>query len=160
MPTQKFRWKLEIYTAGAGLSQWARKSKKVQAKKNSWNQINQWPKINFWTRKKFKNAISCKKFFGSIWFYEFFCLDFLKFSGLICTLKSGYLIFKVRPKAKIGGTPLEKFQPLIHIFLWTKSLAKLSMIIYFLEKLEITNSKYFTSKPYYDRFLKSYSIQC
>ena len=32
-PTQKFRWKLEIYTAAAGLSQWARKFNKIQAQK-------------------------------------------------------------------------------------------------------------------------------
>ena len=74
-------------------SQWARKFKKVQAKKHSWNQINQfhekifltkihflpfqkWPKINFWTGKKFKtvrNAISRKNCF--IWFHEFFLLS-------------------------------------------------------------------------------------
>ena len=78
-------------------TQLARKFKKVQAKKNSSNQINHfheifcWPtyifchfkngrKINFWTRKKFKiakNVISRKK----IWFHEFFCLDFFKCSG-------------------------------------------------------------------------------
>ena len=81
--------------------QWARKLKKVQAKKNLvksnksiWRKIllpkfhflqfQNWPKINFWTRKKFKtakNAISRKKFFWFIWFHEFFCLDFFKFSG-------------------------------------------------------------------------------
>ena len=45
-------------------------------------QFRKWPKINFWTGKKFKtakNAISRKNFFWFIWFYEFFCLDFLNF---------------------------------------------------------------------------------
>ena len=70
-------------------------------KTNSWNQINlfdeffftkfyflqfqKWPKINFWTGKKLKtakNAISRKKIFWFIWFHEFYCLDFFKFSVL------------------------------------------------------------------------------
>ena len=45
--------------------------------------FQKWPKINFWTGKKFKtakNAISRKKKLF-IWFHEFLCLDFLKFSG-------------------------------------------------------------------------------
>ena len=71
------------HALSSSTSQWARKFKKVQAKKNSWNQINQfhekkffwpnsifchfkkWPKINFWTGKKFrsaKNAIFKKNF--------------------------------------------------------------------------------------------------
>ena len=64
--------------------------------KNSWNQINQfheffltkfhflqfqkWPKINFWTREKFKTAKNTNWF---IWFHEFFCLDFFKYSGVL-----------------------------------------------------------------------------
>ena len=46
-------------------------------------QFQKRPKITFWTGKKFKtakNAISRKKI-RFIRFYEFFCLDFFKFSG-------------------------------------------------------------------------------
>ena len=43
-------------------------------------QFQKWPKIDFWTGKTAKNAISRKKIWF-IWFHEFFCLDFFKFSG-------------------------------------------------------------------------------
>ena len=79
-------------------AQWARKLKKSWPKKLvksnksisrenflakfHFLQFQKWPKINFWTVKKFKNTISRKKNWF-IWFYEFFCLDFFKFSGLL-----------------------------------------------------------------------------
>ena len=60
--------------------------------KKSWNQFHEilfWPKsiflpiskINFWTGKKFKNARSAISRKKIIWFHEFICLDFFKFSG-------------------------------------------------------------------------------
>ena len=50
-----------------------------------------WPKsifCNFKNRKSLK-LLKCnftKKIFWFIWFHEFFCLDFFKFSGLLCVL--------------------------------------------------------------------------
>ena len=83
---------------------WVRKLKKVQAKKTRvksnksisrnfcltkfhFLQFQKLPKINFWTGKNFKtakNAISRKNCFLFIWCHKFFCLDFFKFSGLLC----------------------------------------------------------------------------
>ena len=81
-------------------SQWARKFKKVQSKKNSWNQINQFPFLWF---QKWKKTIfelgKCLKLpevqfqencFWFIWFHEFFYLDFFKFSGPLVAFKGGW----------------------------------------------------------------------
>ena len=45
--------------------------------------FQKWPKINFSTGKKVKTAknVISRKTFWFIWFHEFFCLDFFKFSG-------------------------------------------------------------------------------
>ena len=55
-------------------------------------QFQKWPKINFWTRRSLK--LSKMQFHESnlwfIWFHEFFCLDFFKFSGPLCNT---YLVF-------------------------------------------------------------------
>ena len=101
----------------------AQKIKKSPGQKNSWNftltkihflPFQTWPKINFWTGKKFKtakNAISRKKkFWFSIWFHEFFGLDFFKFSGLLWEIQE-------------QGEVLEKCQHAI----WTKSLQILDL---------------------------------
>ena len=56
--------------------------------------FQKWPKINFWTRKKFKtakNAISRKTFFDLFDFTSFFWMDFFKFSGPLCNMKSSVL---------------------------------------------------------------------
>ena len=71
--------------------------------KNSWNQTNQkkffreiafLAVLNFFPVQKliFGQFWNCKKmefheknFFWLIWFHEFFCLNFFKFSGLLCS---------------------------------------------------------------------------
>ena len=76
---------------------WARKLKKSKAKKLVKSNLitftkkfltefhflrfQKWPKINFWTGKTTKKCNFTKIIFWLIWFHEFFCLDFFKFSG-------------------------------------------------------------------------------
>ena len=81
-----------------------------QKKKNSWNQINKFcdffffdqipffatskmAKNQFLNWEKVKNCQKCnfmKKNFWLIWFDEFFCLDFFKFSGPLCRVRQKY----------------------------------------------------------------------
>ena len=52
-----------------------------------------------------------KKIFGFIWFHEFFCLDFFKFSGPLCLKK----IERVHQKILAVGsiiTPIFSFSPI------------------------------------------------
>ena len=83
------------------LLQWARKIKKVQAKKPSWNQINQFfswncifgsftsSKIDFWPFLKLqKMEFGQENYSWFIWFHEFFfAWTFFKFSGPQCIVK-------------------------------------------------------------------------
>ena len=95
----------KIIQCNSTCTQWARKLKKKSRPKKLMKsnksisrnfiltkfhflQFQKWPKINFWTGEKLKtakNAISRKKMWF-IWFHEFFCLDFFKFSGPRCVL--------------------------------------------------------------------------
>ena len=57
-------------------------------------QFQKGPKINFWTGKKVKTAKKGNfiiKFFWFIWFHEFFCLDFFKYSGPMWLIRKIYI---------------------------------------------------------------------
>ena len=54
-------------------------------------QFHKWPKINFWTggkSLKLPRMQFYEKNVWFIWFHEFFCLDFFKFSGLLCATEN------------------------------------------------------------------------
>ena len=57
---------------------------KIFLTKINFLQFQKWPKINFWTGKKFKTAVSRKKFLIYL-ISRVSCLAIFKFSGLLCS---------------------------------------------------------------------------